>query len=195
MNSPENRGIAPEKNAKKATGRKKLPTAVVIILLVIALAFVGAAVYYGPEIIRKGIAQPVSEKEFTLAGLQFTLTDEFEIYTENEHIALSEFATLTVYNEKFSLLEGLEDMTLRQYLELVRDVNVNEASVIFKADNGIEYYTFKTESNGYKFYYFVFVVKGKDCFYTAQFCCNASDANDKMVRRFIDWAATAKEAE
>lgn len=178
--------------AEEQNEKKRMPTFVVIILLTLALAFVAAAVYYGPKIIKNGLIQPVQEKKFTLSGLTFTLTDEFETYTENDDTASSEYATLTVFSEDFSLIEGLDEMPLGQYLELLRDANGHSESEI-KTLCGIDYYSFEKAGDDGALYYFVFTIKGENCYYTGQFCCLKENADEEMIKRFASWAAGAKE--
>ena len=118
-----------------------------------------------------------------------TITDDFEKTSVAGYDAgyESKNAAILVLQERFSLLPGLEDYTLRQYGELV--MQNNGKNLEMKTENGVLYFEYTYTNEGNLFHYFVTLHKGPDAFWIIQFCVLDEDA-DAMREEIFQWAAS-----
>ena len=131
-----------------------------------------------------------SPKTFQLDGFSITLTDEFEPMDApgfDEALSTDDVGFLVI-EERFSRLEGAEQLSLQEYGELVK--KANNHSYELKEENGVTYYEYTAEGeDGKLFHYFVTVHKGPDAFWIVQFFTFADEANSYRDDIF-QWAAS-----
>lgn len=93
----------------------------------------------------------------------------------------SEEVAVLVLEEKFDDI-GVE-LTLEEYLELIRDNANGSVSEIF--DDYLSYFVY--ENSEFGMHYFVTAYEGEDSFWLVQFCCSEDNFNDYQ-ERFLAWA-------
>lgn len=131
------------------------------------------------------------EKVFSKNGLEITLTTDFTENTMEGYTVCydSSHAAIFALKEDFSLMEGLEDMTLNEYGELARESNSSRSPSSLSTADGITYfeYSFFNESENVTYRYYTTVHKGSDAFWMVQFVCpDSTYATQKP--NFVTWA-------
>lgn len=132
-----------------------------------------------------------AEEVFSKDGLTITLTDSFRETNYENYTACYESSNTAVFalKESFDLLEGLEDYTLDQYAELVKNANSSKMPSEITETEGLtafEYSFYNTDQDA-TFKYFTVVYKGVDAFWTVQFCCDKEDY-EILKSEFIKYA-------
>lgn len=173
---------------------QKMSTVWVVILCIIGVVLLSAVTVAGIDRVRSDMEPKIAQKDFAINGLGVTLDDRFGVYNGQENVVMSDEYIYTASRVDFSLLadEGASE-TEHSYLDSCRGLNHVAASEIRTAENGVEYFTFTDTLEGQKYHYFVFVVKGEDCFYIGQFFCENEINPDTRDAQFAVWAATARE--
>ncbi len=137
---------------------------------------------------------PDNSKTFTKNGMRIKLTNDFKeddiegytsAYVDEQNVVL-----VFTLQEKFSLTEGFEDWTIKEYADAIKkNAPVTVATV--KIENGITYFDYEflnTELNT-EYYYYTTVFKSNDSFWMIQFSCLAKD-QAKMKPVFAEYAQT-----
>jgi len=173
-----------------AQTRKKNTKKGLVILLVAILvgAVVGGAIGLG--LVAKLFSPAKGEpKTFSVEGITLTLTDEFRTFEAEGFLRCYESPDLAVLvtKEPFSLLEGSEEYTLRQYGELV--VQASDLTATFFDGDGLTGFAYDSVNGetGETFRYKAFVYKTADAFWMVQFVCNESAYVTQKVN-FSTWA-------
>ena len=131
-------------------------------------------------------------KEFSDSGMTITLTDEFE-KTEIANFTAayaSDDVIIFALKEDFTLAEGLEELSLEEYAEIVMEANAIDSASI-KNDGGITYfdYVFYNTETKQTFKYYTYVFKTHDSFWVVQFA-TFEDSHEKYESQIKDWAAS-----
>lgn len=127
------------------------------------------------------------EKTFTKSGMSITLTDKFyekDVVNYTATYGSTDVAIMAL-KEEFSLLEGLENLSLEDYAQLVIENNKKDISVEKK--DGLTYFLYEAEANGKTYSYFSCVYKGTDAFWLIQFS-TVADQYEKKSDQLITWA-------
>ncbi|MBE6552652.1 MAG: hypothetical protein E7665_11080 [Ruminococcaceae bacterium] len=133
-------------------------------------------------------------KAFSAEGMTITLTDSFSEGDFDGFTAVygSRDVVVLTLREGFELMEGLEDYTLDQYLDLVLQANgLSEENV--KRTEGLTsfVYDFTNPETNENFRYFSYVYKADDAFWTIQFAV-LSDKADEHEQQIIQWASSVE---
>ena len=168
------------KNRKKV-GRKG------IMVLVISL-IVGFLLGIGGALLENHTSN--DPKTFYWDGIQITLTEAFsEVEEEGFHACYGSLDTAVfVVRDGFDTLEGLEDLSVEEYGQLVLDNNGFDDTFELMDIDGLtvfEYVT--TNEDNEDWYYLSSVYKGMDAFWLVQFACLEENADGK-IDYFIEWA-------
>ena len=131
------------------------------------------------------------DKTFSKAGMSIVLTEKF---TEKEQAAYtsaydSERVAVFTLKEEFTLQEGLGDLSLNQYAQLVIEANKLDAET--KKEGDLTYFQYTKQANGKDNNYYAYVYKSADAFWLIQFACE-SKYNETTTELFIKWAKSVK---
>ena len=136
-------------------------------------------------------ASSPKEKVFTKNGMEITLTTEFTETSVDGYTVCydSRRAAVFVLKESFTLMEGLEEMTVNEYAEIAREANANRAPSSVATKDGITYfeYSFHNESENVTYRYYTTLHKGADAFWMIQFACPESTYATQQAT-FSTWA-------
>ena len=142
-------------------------------------------------LISKSISQntPENPKSFSNEGMTITLTNKFRQASQAGFTACygSEDVAVFVLKESFSLLEGLDQYTLKEYGNLV--IANNNLSLSLQENSGLTYFEYQfinAETND-PYHYISFIYKATDSFWIVQFA--ALEKNFKNYKDDIfNWA-------
>ena len=120
-----------------------------------------------------------SEKTFSKSGYQITLDDSF---TEKEYVSMTGYyestkMIVTVLKEEFTLFEGYDVETLKEYAELVIEAN-GMSNITPSESNGTVFFEYEKNLNGKDYKYYATVHKSSDAFWLVQFGCEAKNYDD-----------------
>ena len=146
-----------------------------------------------------GCSSVVLEQEktalFTSGGMEIVLPDTFREQSADGHTVCYGSPTVTVFalREAFSLADGVEEMTVDEYADLVRTANVDKSPSSITVEEGFPMmeYTYYVESHEEDFVYLSVMYKAQDAFWTLQFVCSAEDYEEYRPQ-FIEWAKSVK---
>ena len=153
-------GIAASRKRGSRIGLAVLIAAILIGLL--------AGFLFGRGLLNKA----PKEKTFSSNGMTITLTDAFrEISAEPFTVAFdSQKAAVFALKEPFTLAEGIDELTLEEYTDLIIQAN-GLTDVEKKTADGqpcLEYDFTNTDTNQ-TFHYYIYPYKTGDAFWTVQF--------------------------
>lgn len=135
-------------------------------------------------------AQP---KEFSSSGITLTLTNAFKENTQAGYTVCYDSAKAAVFilKESFSIQAGIENMTLDEYAELVRQSNASKSPSAIETQDGFRTmeYDFLNETENQTYSYYCTMFKGPDAFWLVQFACKKGDY-DSYKETFLEWAKT-----
>ena len=132
-----------------------------------------------------GDAKP---KLFTDDKLNITLTDDFS-RMDNGNFTLSfasEDVAVFMLEERFALMDGFEDYTIREYGELVLSSNGRDCEL--KVQDGLTFFEYKSDTEfdtDYK--YLAYLYKSDDAFWLVNFVVKANKA-DEYKDEIAAWA-------
>ncbi len=135
-----------------------------------------------------------AEKDFQKGNMTITLTNEFvEQNYEGFTACYASVSGVAIFalEEEFSLLEGFEDYSLREYAELV--IEGNNLSATVKESDGLigfehNFYNSQTEED---WHYCSYVFKTNDAFWLFQFAALEEDIDD-LRPSFVEWAKSIR---
>lgn len=168
------------KNRKKV-GRKG---SVVLVIAVI----VGFLLGFGKVMLENRMSN--DPKTFYADGIQITLTEAFsEVEEEGFHACYGTLDTAVfVVREGFDTLEGLEDLSVEEYGQLVLDNNgFDETFELMDVDGLTVFEYVTTNEDNEDWYYLSSVYKSMDAFWLVQFAC-LEENTDSKIDYFIEWA-------
>ena len=130
-------------------------------------------------------------KTFSDEGLSVTLTDSFKrIQDENYTVAYtSKDVALMATKIPFSAADGIEDIVLEDYLDIViKDISSIASNIKKITENGLYGLEFdiKTDTDN-PFHWFTYAYKSHDSFWIIQFTANQKDAV-KYAEDITSWA-------
>ncbi len=137
-----------------------------------------------------GKAQP---KEFSSSGMTVTLTTAFRENTQAGYTVCYESSEVAVFilKESFSIQPGVENLTLDEYADLVRQSNASKSPSAIAKQDGFHTmeYDFLNEQENKTYSYYCTMFKGPDAFWLIQFACEEGDY-DSYKETFLGWAKT-----
>lgn len=167
-NNPSEAALA---NRKQGTRRGFVVYVAAIIVGFIAGYLIVAGLFSAPE---------PQEKTFSSGGMTITLTDEFQKASLEGYSAVYNTEKIVVFTlkESFTLLEGLEDYTLKQYGEVVVENNGLDQNEL-KTKDGLTYFEYDYTDSVTKesYHYFAYIYRSDDAFWLIQFATLKKDAN------------------
>lgn len=132
---------------------------------------------------------------YASGGMEIVLPKGFTEHTVDGYTVCYDSASAEVFalREPFSLAEGVEDMTVDEYADLVRTANVDKSPSSITVEEGFPMmeYTYYVESHEEDFVYLSVMYKAQDAFWTLQFVCSAEDYEEYRPQ-FIEWAKSVK---
>lgn len=137
-------------------------------------------------------------KDFTCEGMTVTLTNRFKEANYEGYTVCYQSSDMIVIvlKESFSLQAGLDQMTVEEYANLVRQANTSKSpSELTKHENFYSMeYTFLNEQENQTYSYFTTMFKGTDAFWMIQF---ASKEEDYAAHKdtFLEFANSVKFAQ
>lgn len=162
--------------------------------ILIAAIIVGVVVggIFGGMISNALLSGPAEPKDFSVNGMQITLTDDFKKQSASGFTAgygTKEVAVL-ILEEAFSLQAGFGDLSLQEYAKLVLDNSGHAAQI--KTENGVTYFEYDaTGGNGKMFHYIAAMYKGPDAFWLIQFATEQKNAEEHRNEIF-EWAKSVR---
>lgn len=131
-------------------------------------------------------------KEFSAEGMTITLTEAF-YETENSGFALScesDKALMMVVKEEFTLMEGMEELSVEEYAELVFQNNPAATDAQLHTNDGdmnwFDYYYTNTEKQ-IEFHFMTYIYKTHDAFWLVQFA-TPREISEEMAPQIRAWA-------
>lgn len=159
-------------------------------LLIIAAVIVGLLIGFFTTILPT-MRHNASDKKFSALGMQITLTEDFkEVDRDSSSVTYeSKQAVVLAIKDRFSVYEGLEDLTLEEYIEIVIENGEEHPDLKMVNKDGIPgfRYTYTDPEEGETFCYFVKVYKSDDAFWLIHFITTEEFA-DQTESRFDKWA-------
>ena len=161
---------------------KRFLSIILVLTAVFALGACGQA---------EDVPTEVAPKDFKVSGMTITLTNQFQKATSEGYTACYETDDVAVFilKETFTLQEGLEDVSLEKYAELVRDSNESKATTTLyqQGDLTCMEYSFFSEEHDQTYSYFTTMYKSSDAFWLIQFACR-EEFYDTYKNDFVEWA-------
>ena len=184
----ESAGVA--ENRKRGTRKGLIVLAVAAVVGILVGSAIGSTVV-------SSLLSGKSPKAKTFSGdngMRITLTDEFRETTVkmsdgSDRVAYeSKEVAVFVLREAFTLMEGFEDYSVNQYIQLVIQAN-NLKSVEKKSADGLSsfVYTYTNPETGDVYQFSSYVYKTDDAFWTVQFS-TLSKNKEKYAARMTEWA-------
>lgn len=137
------------------------------------------------------LREPANAKEFTSDGMTITLTEDFEREFLDGFTAAckSPEAAMFAVKEEFTLMEGAEDLTIEEYVDILFQNNPLTAEATLNTEGEIPWfeYTYMDPMEGQTYRYFVAVYKTEDAFWLVQFATPEA-MYEEMMPDFHDWA-------
>lgn len=130
-------------------------------------------------------------KTFYADGIQITLTEAFsEVEMEGFHVCYGALdKAVFVIREGFDTMEGLEDLSVEEYGQMVLDSNGFDDSFELIDLDGLTFFDYvTTNEDNEDWYYLTSVYKDMDAFWLVQFTCLDEKADDEMISWFLAWA-------
>lgn len=132
-----------------------------------------------------------AEKTFTCGDLSITLTSAFEessVEGQDAYYESRKVGVTVLKEEKANLANG-ENMTKKEYAELIVQTQGKNTvgSVMDLSD--LTYFTFTSVVDGTAYTYQVYIYENDTAFYMVQFFCH-SDNYGKLLESFQKWART-----
>jgi len=130
-------------------------------------------------------------RTFYADGIQITLTEAFsEVDMEGFHVCYgSADQAVFVTREGFDTAEGMVDLTVEEYGQMVLDSNGFDDSFELMKIDGLTFFDYVTTNEDNKdWYYLTSIYKDIDAFWLVQFTCLEEKADEEMINRFIRWA-------
>ncbi|MBR5136811.1 MAG: hypothetical protein IKV30_02155 [Clostridia bacterium] len=164
----------------------------IAVLIIAAIVGFGAGFIATSGLFDDLFSKTAYPKTFTSNGLTITLTEAFDEVEMSSYNVVFDSKHVAVFalEEEFSLMAGLEDYTVRQYLELVIQAN-NQGNISVKYEDGLYSYVYDATNPQTKdtYTYFVYGFKSDDSFWSVQFAVLADEA-EEFEEQIIEWAKT-----
>ena len=135
-----------------------------------------------------------SPKTFSDSGMSITLTKEFEEFDVDNFTVSYASKDVAVFalKEDFSLVPGLENYDLMDYVNAVLRVNnLSDDNVKTIAEYVCIVYDRANDDTNEEYRYFVFAYKADDAFWLVQFAVQSENA-DRYEDQIAEWAGSMK---
>ncbi len=167
--------------ANRKKGLKKGLT-VLIIAFVVGLA-IGFTISFISNLPPKG-----EPKTFAEAGMQITLTDKFEEFDAESQTVCYQSSDVMVMalKEEFSIYEGLSDLSMNDYIDLVFAANDQLTQSKLQRENGLVFFEYEA-TNGATYKYRAYLFKTDDAFWMIQFVAEDKDFSE-YTDEIDEWA-------
>lgn len=134
-------------------------------------------------------------RDFSVDGMTITLTSAFDPYDQEGFAAAygSDDSLCFVRKEDFSLAEGIEDLSLEEYGQILIQISPQAGDAQLQLDGGIPYFEYNhtSEDTGNDYNYVICLYKSEDAFWSVQFATMLKDA--QRLRPDIEkWAASVR---
>lgn len=130
-------------------------------------------------------------KNFSSGGMTVTLTDEFIKQNQPNYTVCygSKDVAVLALKEEFSLLEGLESYSVKQYGNLV--MQATGTSTELKTVDELTYFVYNRTNSEIDttFSYFTFLYKANDAFWAIQFAVKKEEA-EAYQNQIFEWASS-----
>ncbi len=176
-------------NPQQQVKPPKKKNGAVAIVLIAVVAVIGVMI--GIFAIMGGGYEP---QEFSAGGITLTLTSEFEaIETDNYEFAYSTYDIMVLgLREYFSDYDGLEDVTLDEYVEAAMTTTISDLSdVATEKRAGAVYFNYEYNDGTDDYIYHTYVYKTDDSFVILQFVAFV-DNQQELLENIDSWLASAK---
>ncbi len=129
---------------------------------------------------------------FTESNMEITLTDGFyeADYDSFDATYSSDEVLVMVVQEEFTLAEGAEELTLKEYAEIVLESN-DLGRLPINEEDGLLWYEYTYDDGGYTYYYYSYVYKSADSFWIVQFCVDET-MKDEYKDTITQYAKSVK---
>lgn len=176
-------------NRKKGSKKGMIILCAAIVIGAVIGSFIGV---FGMRAIiaASASAENTSPKTFSAAGMEITLNDQFQAVELEGFTACydSNIAAVTVLKEPFTLVEGLENYTLKQYGELLLENNGMQDFELCPMDDRYYFeYTYTDEQSSITFYYMSVIYRSQDAFWLIQFSTPEENL-EQIHEEMISWA-------
>lgn len=143
---------------------------------------------------RKSVA--TAEKQvFSAEGMQITLTDAFTESAMEGYTACFDSREVAVFvlKEPFSLGEGLDELALADYAQMVLEANRSKSADRIEEIGGRPFmeYAFYNNETEEEYTYLAAMYKGPDAFWMVQFSCR-TEQYERYRPFFLEWAETVE---
>lgn len=132
---------------------------------------------------------------YASGGMEIVLPKGFTEHTVDGYTVCYGSPTATVFalREAFSLADGVEDMTVREYADLVYLAYAARSPSPITEEDGLPLmeYTHYEESRGKNFVCLNAMYKAEDAFWIIEFMCAEADYEEYRPQ-FIEWAKSVK---
>lgn len=133
------------------------------------------------------------KQEFSSNGMSITLTKGFKETSQQGYTVCFDSSRAAVFalKEEFTLAEGLGDLTLKEYCDLVFQSNADKSPEHGDDINGnpTMIYQFYNEDTKVEYHYLAVMYKASDAFWLVQFACDVEHA-EEYEPYFIEAAKT-----
>ncbi len=173
------------KNRKKGS-KKGIIVLIIAVIVGAVIGFIGSSSLFDFE---------PDPKDFSVSGMQITLTDEFKSYDDEDDVFTTIFESndVTVLVEKidFDFMEGLEDYTLKEFGEFSIEYTEFDTEVKLESDSASYYYQYEAEIDGDTYVYYAYIYKSADAFWIVQFAIDKKDTQEYRGT-ITEWADSVK---
>lgn len=177
-----------EVKANRKKGSRKGLVVMLAALLVGAVAgyLIASSLLSGPK---------PKAKTFDSKGMQITLTDAFKEATSTHGFTVayeSKKVAVFALEESFAYFENGEDMSVKEYAQLVIENNDLDFSEL-KTSNGLVgcEHTYLNPESDKLYHYYTYFYQSEDAFWMLQFAVLDKNA-DKMESQIVKWAKSVE---
>lgn len=136
----------------------------------------------------RGRLKVVKPQTFTKNGMSIVLTNQFKEESDDDYdlVALSDKAGVFAFKEPFSVAEGLRDLSIDEYAELLIENSGIEVDKL-NADGLSRWFEYDYAGDGKTMHYWVYLYKADDAFWVVNFTCPAKSAAS-LASSVSSWA-------
>ena len=144
------------------------------------------------------------DKDFSLAGMTITLSDDFYVYEREEDWYLNlgtkdVFLEICRYSADDLLYFGAYEISLETFVDVIKDEAISDPAVydihdpVYTGDTALIEYKYHYTEDGYdeKSYCFVYLLKSGDEYWLFAFSCDISDA-ESCRKNAAKWFGSVK---
>ena len=135
---------------------------------------------------------PPKPKTFSASGMSIVLTDRFveEAPDGPDFTAYAENVAVSALKESFTLADGLADMSLDEYADIVcKNNGLSDKDIL--SGEAVRFFEYDSDADGKTFHYWVYLFKGSDAFWIFNFVSLKKDA-PSLSSSVSEWAESVK---